>query len=289
MNPTILRHILAAQRNEITEHLVYARLAAVTKDAKNRRVLQRISKEELGHYRILRKYTGQDAAPRSWLVLLYTWVSRLLGITFGVKLMEAGEKRAQTAYTAIARSIPELRKVARDEDRHEKELLALLDEEFLQYVSSIVLGINDALVELTGAMAGFTFALQKNNLVALAGIITGVAASFSMAASEYLSKRHEGGEQSPVKASLYTGTAYLLTVALLVFPYLILPNPYLSLVWMLGNVVLVILFFTFYISVAKEQPFRSRFLEMAGLSMGVAVLSFGIGLIARHFLGIDVG
>jgi VIT1/CCC1 family predicted Fe2+/Mn2+ transporter len=74
-----------------------------------------------------------------------------------------------------------------------------------------------------------------------------------------------------------------------VFPYHVTANPFIALAWMLCNVILVILAFTFYISVAKEAPFKSRFLEMAGLSLGVSVLSFGIGLLAKHLLGVDVG
>jgi VIT1/CCC1 family predicted Fe2+/Mn2+ transporter len=289
MNAKLMSRLLEAQRNEVTEHLVYARLARRTKDVRNRKVLLRISRDEWRHYGVLRRYTGVDVPPRRILLFFYYWLSRLLGTTFGVKLMELGESVAQDNYKGISRALPALKKVARDEDIHEKLLLAALDEEYLQYVSSIVLGINDALVELSGAMAGLAFALRNNKLVALAGIITGVAAALSMAASEYLSKRHEGGDQSPLKASVYTGIAYMLTVAFLVFPYLVLANPFLSLSWMLLNALLVILAFTFYISVAKEQPFKSRFLEMAGLAMGVAVLSFGIGLLARHWLGVDVG
>jgi VIT1/CCC1 family predicted Fe2+/Mn2+ transporter len=289
MNARLMDKLLNAQRNEISEHLVYAGLARSMKDPGNRKVLAHISRDERRHYGALKRFTGVDVPPRRLLVFAYTWISRILGMTFGVKLMELGESLAQGNYRDIGRAVPALRKVARDEDKHEKWLLGMLDEEYLQYVSSIVLGINDALVELTGAMAGLTFALQNGKLVALAGIITGVAAALSMAASEYLSKRHEGGDQSPVKASVYTGIAYMLTVAFLVFPYLVHANPFGALVWMMVNAIVVILAFTAYIAVAKEQPFKSRFLEMAGLSMGVAVLSFGIGLLARHLLGVDVG
>jgi hypothetical protein len=35
-------------------------------------------------------------------------------------------------------------------------------------------------------------------------------------------------------------------------------------------------------------PFRRRFLEMTGLSLGVAALSFLIGVVVRTFLGVDV-
>lgn len=61
----------------------------------------------------------------------------------------------------------------------------------LSYMSSVVLGLNDALVEFTGALAGFTLALNEPRLVALTGSITGVAAALSMAASEYLSTKSD--------------------------------------------------------------------------------------------------
>ena len=79
------------------------------------------------------------------------------------------------------------KKIAQDEDRHESQLLGMLDEERLQYVGSMVLGLSDALVELTGTLAGLTFALQNNRLVALSGLITGISATLSMTSSEYLS------------------------------------------------------------------------------------------------------
>jgi len=41
--------------------------------------------------------------------------------------------------------------------------------------------------------------------------------------------------------------------------------------------ILIILVFNFYISVAKDLPFKQRFFEMAGISLGVAVISFIIG------------
>jgi VIT1/CCC1 family predicted Fe2+/Mn2+ transporter len=46
--------------------------------------------------------------------------------------------------------------------------------------------------------------------------------------------------------------------------------------------------FNYYISVARDEPFRRRFLEMAGLSLSVAVLSFLVGYVLRAFLGVEV-
>jgi VIT1/CCC1 family predicted Fe2+/Mn2+ transporter len=152
----------------------------------------------------------------------------------------------------------------------------------------MVLGLNDALVELTGALAGFTLALQNTRLIAMAGFITGIAASLSMGASEYLSTKSEEGPQDPGKACLYTGSAYVLTVLFLIFPYLIFTNYFVCLASMLINAVIVILIFTFYISVAKDTPFGKRFFEMAGISLGIAALTFVIGFFVRMAFNIDI-
>ena len=153
----------------------------------------------------------------------------------------------------IYEELPEVRKIAEEEEEHEHELLNLIAEEHLDYVGSIVLGLNDALVELTGTLAGLTFALQNTRLIALAGLITGIAASFSMGASEYLSTKAEGtGEQEPFKSAVYTWIAYLITVAALILPYLLLTNYLLSLGITLLVGILIILFFNFYISVVRS-------------------------------------
>ncbi len=176
-----------------------------------------------------------------------------------------------------------------DEDQHEHKLLNLLEEDKLNYVSSIVLGLNDALVELTGTLAGLTFALQNTRLTALSGLITGIAASFSMGASEYLSTKAEGENRNlAFKSALYTWCAYVFTVIALILPYLLTANYFLSLVLTLIIGVIIILTFNFYLAVAKDWPFWSRFLEMTVLSLAVASLSFIIGYFLRLFLEVEI-
>jgi len=284
----VKQQLLGYQRNEITEHHIYRRLAARQKSAENRRVLEQIAEDEKRHYEQWKKHTGEDVRPDWGQVRKFCWISRLLGFTFAAKLMERGEAGAQEAYGALPPEVEDAEGVARDESEHEEAVLAMLDEERLRYVGAIVLGLNDALVELTGALAGLTLALQNTKLIALTGSITGIAAALSMAASEYLSTKTEGGAQHPVKAALYTGTAYVLTVVLLILPYLLLRDFYLALLCTLVTAVVIIAVFNYYVSVAKDQPFRRRFGEMAGLSLGVAGLSFLIGLLLRVFLDVDV-
>lgn len=288
LDATTRAQLLKAQRNEITEYHIYSRLAKRVRDSHNAAVLQRIGNDEKEHHDIWHGYTGQDVRPSRFKILFFTFVARVLGLTFGLKLMEKGEEAAQINYDLIARSIPKAKEIEADEDRHEHELLGILKEERLEYVGSIVLGLNDALVELTGALAGLTFALQDATLIALAGLITGIAASFSMAGSEYLATKSEGEAGRALKAALYTGAAYIVTVFLLVLPYLLLANFFLSLAITLTVAVLIILFFNYYVSVAQDLDFKSRFFEMAGLSLGIAAFSFGIGYLVRIFLGVEV-
>jgi VIT1/CCC1 family predicted Fe2+/Mn2+ transporter len=284
----IRERLLSYQKNEITEHHIYLLLAKAVKSPENRRVLEEIADDEFRHYGVWRTYTQQDVKPDKLNIWKYYWISRIFGFTFGVKLMERGEKGAQDSYEQLRGTIQEADVIVRDEDEHEAALLELLDEERLRYMGSIVLGLNDALVELTGALAGLTLALQNTRLIALTGLITGIAAALSMAASEYLSTKSEETEKHPVRASAYTGVAYVGTVLILILPYLVLENFYICLGCTLVAAILIIGFFNYYISVAKDVPFKRRFLEMTGLSLGVAALSFFIGFVIRSFLGVDI-
>ena len=162
----------------------------------------------------------------------------------------------------------------------------MLDEEALYYAGSVVLGLNDALVELTGALAGLTLAFRNVNTIALSGLVTGIAASLSMAVSEYLSTSSEETDKNPLRASIYTGIAYVVTVALLILPFLLLHNAYIALAISLTTSVLIIALFNYYISIAKGQPFGKRFFEMAGLSLGVAAISFLIGYVLSKWMGV---
>jgi len=279
--------LIQFQRNEITECHIYMRLANRAKNDKNRRILEKIASDERRHYEEWKLHTGKDVSPSKIKILLYDLFSRIFGFTFAIKLMEAGEDKAQESYRHVLSEL-QISHIIDEENDHEQELIEMLDEERLRYVGSIVLGLNDALVELTGALAGLTFALQNTKLIALTGTITGLAAALSMGVSEYLSTKSEDTGQNPVKASVYTGTAYVFTVVLLISPYLLFSSYYLCLAATLSVALLIVAFFNYYISVVNEVSFRKRFLEMAGLSLGVSAISFLIGVVLRHFTGIEV-
>ncbi len=281
--------ILTLQQNEVTEWATYRALAGRVKDEHNRSVLLQLSNEELAHAKIWQGYTGKELKPQALKVLWRRITAIIMGFTFTIKLMEKGETQAEAIYRTLAEEVPESLTIAEQEDAHEAALIDMLDEERLQYVGSMVLGLNDALVELTGALAGITFALQNTRLIALSGLITGISATLSMASSEFLSAKSEGNPNA-FRSCTYTGIAYLITVALLILPYLLFSNK--NYVWALVTMILIVVciiaFFSYYIAVAKDLSFKKRFLEMFTISIGVAVIAFFIGLLAKQLLGVEI-
>jgi vacuolar iron transporter family protein len=286
MESNAMKEALAAQGREVTEEAIYSRLAASCRHQGNSKVLKDIARAEGAHASFWRGKTGRDAKPDAFAVSRVVITARLLGLTFALKLMERGEERAQKTYSALAAAFPEAEAIARDEEAHEKALLALLDEERLAYVGSIVLGLNDALVELTGALAGFTLALRDTRVITAAGLVTGISAAFSMAASDYLSSKAENDPRAK-KSAVYTGVAYLITVILLIAPFLLVPGRFAALGATLLIAILVIAGFNYYLSVAKDLDFKRRFAEMSLISMGVAAFSFGVGFLLKLLLGVD--
>ena len=285
--------LLHLQRMEATEAEVYRRLAKMQEDPVNQSILEGIALEEERHEAVIAKMTGEEVKADRAKVTRQIVLARLFGFTFSVKMMEATEQDAAAEYRNLG-----LHDIAEEEEAHEQNMIGMLDEERLRYSGSVVLGMSDALVELTGALAGLTFALQDLNLVALAGLVTGIAAAFSMGASEYLSSRTEKKAESAVKAAFFTWISYLLTVLLLVAPFLIFQadspefhglGPHVqALMCTFAVGLLIVALFNFYLSVIEEVSFRSRFLEMAGILGMVSLISYGIGIALRGALGVDV-
>ena len=288
VKPEIMEFITRMYDDEATDAAVYAALARRTKSPGNKAVLERIAADERRHVGIWGEYVKRPARADRKKVLLYTSLARIFGITFTINLMESGEHEAIETYARLGKDVPVALEVMEDEVRHEEELSGMIEEEGLSYISSMILGLNDALVELTGALAGFTLALNDNTMIGLAGFITGVAATLSMAASEYLAKKADQGEKHPLKAATYTGFAYMFTVALLLTPYALLSSPIGALALCLCNAGLIILGFTYFVSVVRKESFLKGFREMITISFSVALISFLIGWGARAWLNLDV-
>jgi rubrerythrin len=126
LTPLVRKQIIQAQRNEVTEYHIYKRLARTSKNAKQKNILNSIANDELRHYKIWMKYSGREVEPSRWDLFKFYWMTQLLGLTFGLKQMERGEKRAQIDYLEIGKEIPEAIKIGEEEVFHENELIKML-------------------------------------------------------------------------------------------------------------------------------------------------------------------
>ena len=206
----LVRTVKQLQAGEMMERLIYLKLQRSIKDEADRKVLLDIADDEQRHYEIWKSFTKVDVRPDMARVYWYVFLGRLLGYTFTIKLMENrqnnfGSATMEALIQELAAQVPNFSSIVDDEEQHEQSLIQMIDEEKLKYVGSMVLGLNDALVEFTGSLAGWTFAMQSNRLIVLAGLITGISASLSMASSEYLSSRNEGNKNA-LKSAIYTGS-----------------------------------------------------------------------------------
>jgi len=288
-DPVLYKKLIDVQREEVTEALVYEHIAGFVKDEENKKIIIKIAAQERTHAKIWGSYTRQEVKPYKFRMWFYIIIVRVLGLTFGIKLMERNERNASIDYARLSEFIPEAKKIQEDEEEHEVQLISLIRDKSIDYLGSIVLGLNDALVELVGILAGLTFGLQNSQMIASVGIITGVAAALSMAGSEYLSiKTDGGGTIKPITASIYTGIAYIVTVVILILPYLLIGNVYIALAVTISAAIAIIALFNYYAAIAKDYSFRSRFWEMIAISMGVAFVSFIIGVIVKQVFNIDV-
>ena len=121
-----------------------------------------------------RKEESKDIKPSKLKIFTYSNLARVFGYTFVLKLMENklnGVIKEYTGNTDMINEIPEIKEIYDDEVLHEQEMLELIDEKRLQYVSSMVLGMNDAIVEFTGAKGG----VFKKQFFEMAAISLGVA------------------------------------------------------------------------------------------------------------------
>ncbi|KKR07489.1 MAG: hypothetical protein UT32_C0010G0006 [Parcubacteria group bacterium GW2011_GWC2_39_14] len=280
--------ILNFQKKELTGYKLYLKLARQAKTAERRDALEKIATDEQKHHDFWASLSKTKVVANNWETFWVLFLSHILGLSFAIKSMENEERRSQHLYKEYAKDNTEIEKIIKEEQEHEKKLMHLLKETKIHFIGAIVLSLNDSLVELTGALAGFTLAFQQTNLIALAGLVTGFSATFSLAASEYLSQKAEQKSRTALRSGIYTGITYIITAVILTLPFFIFTNPYLALGATILLAILIIFLFNYYISVVKEVPFKRKFWEMVILSLSVALISFIIGYIIREVLGVSV-
>ena len=277
-------------KNEYRDYVTYKELAKIERVPEFKSILEELTQHELADFKFwLTLSSKKDFRISALEVFFLKCLRKVFGLTFTAKFLERHEKQAVVNYgrfldRAEAPLKEQIQNIIRHEEYHERTLIGQIREERIAFMSSIILGLNDALIELTGALTGFAFAFHHNRTVTVAGLILGVAAALSMASSSYLSARHEAGKD-PWKAGLYTGLSYLAVTLLLLFPFFLLAHVVAALAVMIGIVLLIVIGLSYYTAIVFERNFRRSLAEMLTCSVGVAFVSFLIGLVARRLAG----
>lgn len=277
--------ILNFQRREITEHVIYKKMADSTKNERDKRLLNIISRDEMNHYNFWKNISHRDIKPNIIEIYFLLFVTKILGYVFIMRLFINREREAQERYGRIIKVFPNLNNILKDEKKHERHLTSILNKYHLKYLDSVFIGLDDAVIELFGLLIGLIIVLNDKFIIILVGIITTISTSVRAGASQYLETEIEvRGHKNPIIAFFYTFLGFFIAATVLIFPFIIFSNIYLSAAIMLFNSFILILFFSYYFSVLKNLSFRKKFKDIIIISYGVALLTFIISLFIKHYI-----
>jgi len=281
--------------DEYTDYVVYKKLSGLGFEKRHRfsGTLKRLATMEYGHYKFWSRYCPERKVTVSNLKVYFIIAIRLLlGVTFAVKFLERNEKNTINKYKAVSRQIPQrdrvqFNRMVADEIEHENRFAEQFDEPHIKYISFIVLGLADALVEIAGIHAGSLGIYDQTELAGLAGIIAGAAASIAMASAAYAQAK-TGFKGSASLSAVYTGVSYFVTALILATPYFLTKVMVDALTASLALAVVLIAFISFYGSVISGAVFKKDFIEISSIMFGATVALYLIGLVIRYLTRISI-
>ncbi|ACB39713.1 VIT1/CCC1 transporter family protein [Pyrobaculum neutrophilum] len=294
VDSSLYRIAREAALDEYKEYVVYSALARVERNERRRGVLEALAAAELDHFRFWSRIAG--VRPPVWRTRLYALFMVLLrfvfGVTFVAKLLERGEVEAVARYKSLlgvvrGEDLEALRRIIRDGEEHEVALVEQIDETIVKYMGSLVLGLADAVIEITGAHAGTLGTTNSTVVAGVIGLIVGIGAAISMASASYLQTRHEVGK-SPAVAALVTGVGYIAAVSLMSLPYFLTHDVYHAFAASIAVGVLLSFMLTFQGSVYTGRDFKYEFLQTVGLLLGTAALTYMLGEWLGGLFGVRV-
>ena len=281
--------------NELTEYIVYHRLAQMEKNPGNRAALERLSAQEKAHYEfwksLLPDAQVKKIRARWYTVFEISFLRILFGVTFITKFLETHEAGAVQKYQDIAGSIPEshqahFAQIIEDEKSHERALISQLKEKRVSYMGFIVLGLADAIVEITGVHAGFLGVTGSTLIAGVAGIIVGFSAAISMGSAGYLQAKQDT-DKSAILSGFLTWASYFCSVILLALPYFLIRVMVPAFIVSTSMGILLVAGFTFYGAIVFDRKFWREFFETVGLMLATALATFLLGVVVGSIFHIN--
>lgn len=288
---------IANATNELTEHVTYHKLALMEKNPENRAALERLSVQEKTHYEFWQSLLPEGAAKkiraRWYTVASISFLRIVFGVTFITKFLETHETDAVQKYQAIAAAIPpshaaRFAQIIEDEKSHERALIAQLREKRVSYIGFVVLGLADAIVEITGVHAGFLGVTGSTLIAGVAGVIVGFSAAISMGSAGYLQAKQDPGK-SALLSGFITWASYFCSVILLALPYFLIRVMVPAFAVSTSVGILLVAAFTFYGAVIFDRKFWREFFETVGLMLATALATFLLGVIVGTVFHINTG
>ena len=277
--------------DEFTDFTLYERLSkTVPETSPFAGNLRHLSATEHKHYEFWRKYVPEQE-PRldNFKVSWVSFLRRVFGLTFASRYLDRHEADVVREYRELEGIIPQADKAAfeemmADEQDHEKEFAQKIESAAISYISFVVLGLADALVEITGIHAGSLGIYNKTEFAGLAGVIAGAAASLAMASAAFAQAK-QGFKGSARLSAVYTGVSYFITAIILAAPYFLTASMVYALSASLLLAVVILTLVTYYSTVISGKPFFRDFIEILAIMFGVTVVLYVFG----SFVGTSTG
>jgi len=280
--------------DEYADFTLYDRLAKrVAHNTSFAEALRQLSVTEKKHYEFWRRYIPDEkpkfSRAKLYLILL---LHTIFGITFAVRYLERHESVVIKQYKSVADIIPTedrdtFKEIIAEEEQHEKAFRERVQSAAVNYISFVVLGLADALVEITGIHAGSLGIYNSTEIAGIAGIIAGGAASLAMASAAFAQAK-QGFQGSARLSAIYTGVSYFVTAVALATPYFLTRVMLNALSVSLFVAVIILALATYYSSVISFKPFRRDFIEILLIMFGVTVALFFFGEFIRQITGITI-
>jgi vacuolar iron transporter family protein len=294
LNPELARLAALSAQEEYADHALYLALSRRERNPDFKKALEDIARGEASHFEFWKTYAPSAKVSARRLRIYFILLIRLtLGLTFTMKFMERHEAKLHKLYRVIAEMIPLADKtrfnaMVESEENQEGVLIGAIQENRVKYMSFIVLGLADAVVEISGIHAGSLGIYGETKLAGLAGIIAGMAASVAMASAAFAQAK-QGFQGSAKWSAIYTGVSYMITAIFLALPYFLTG----SMVWALGTSlvigVMLVALMTFYDTIISARPFKRQFGEIAIIILAASAALFAIGTLVGQYLGIRIG
>ncbi len=280
-------------KDELTDHTVYKRLAESERKGDFKAVYTKLAETEYKHYSFWKKYTNDASiSPNGWTIFVVLFIRRIMGATFAARYLEKNEVSTIRKYRTMTASIPPedrsaFEEMVSDEKEHEDTLMKEIQGSYIKYISFIVLGLADALVEIGGIHAGSLGLYNSTELTGLAGIVAGAAASIAMASAAFAQAK-QGFQGSTTLAAAYTGISYFVTAIILATPYFLTTSMTVAISGSLVLAVVIITFISYYNSVISSSNFKRDFVELTGVMFGATAGLYFFGYVIRSLLGISI-